>query len=402
MSGASHALSNLRGTVIVAVLAFHSSLAYLASAPAPTLGFNQAPYAWRAFPIVDSTHWLGFDIFCAWLDVSLMALMFFLSGLFTASSLSRKGSLGFFSDRLWRIGLPFALAVTFLSPLAHYPAYSQRAVDPSLTGYWQQWFSLPFWPSGPEWFLWQLLGINAVAALMFLVAPRSLELLNRFAGWACARPVKLFTLLAAASVIVYVPFALAYSPWRWSAVGPFSFQICRPMLYLVFFFAALAIGSRGLDRGLLRCDGPLARNWPAWLAIAAGTFMLWAGLTWLTQPDWSEAPWAARVGSSLAYAIACPAGVLFIIAASLRLAQIRLRALDSLSANAYGMYLIHYVFIVWLQYALLGIALPAIVKAMVVLGIALALSWTITSAYYRLARGLSGLGLGRIAAPVHR
>ena len=37
--------------------------------------------------------------------------------------------------------------------------------------------------------------------------------------------------------------------------------------------------------------------------------------------------------------------------------------LDSLKANAFGMYLIHYVFVVWLQYALLPAELPALVKA---------------------------------------
>jgi len=78
MTKSSLALSNLRAVVIVVVLAFHSFLAYIASAPQPTR-FDQPPYTWEAFPIVDSQHWLGFDIFCAWQDVSLMALMFFSS-----------------------------------------------------------------------------------------------------------------------------------------------------------------------------------------------------------------------------------------------------------------------------------------------------------------------------------
>ena len=36
--------------------------------------------------------------------------------------------------------------------------------------------------------------------------------------------------------------------------------------------------------------------------------------------------------------------------------------LDSLSANAYGMYIVHYLFVVWLQFALLNAALPAVGK----------------------------------------
>jgi hypothetical protein len=41
---------------------------------------------------------------------------------------------------------------------------------------------------------------------------------------------------------------------------------------------------------------------------------------------------------------------------------------NSLSSNAYRMYLIHYVFAVWLQYALLGAGLLAIGKAAIVFG----------------------------------
>jgi hypothetical protein len=36
--------------------------------------------------MVDSHRWFGFDIFCAWQDVYLMALMFFLSALFARPS----------------------------------------------------------------------------------------------------------------------------------------------------------------------------------------------------------------------------------------------------------------------------------------------------------------------------
>ena len=62
-------------------------------------------------PIIDSQRWFGFDLFCAWQDVSLMSLMFFLSGLFVPPSLARKGSSTFLSDRLLRIGLPLVLVV---------------------------------------------------------------------------------------------------------------------------------------------------------------------------------------------------------------------------------------------------------------------------------------------------
>ena len=72
-------------------------------------------------PIVDTHRWFGFDLFCAWQDISLMSLMFFLSGLFVPSSLARKGSATSLSDRLFRIGLPLVLVVPRLLPVTYSP-----------------------------------------------------------------------------------------------------------------------------------------------------------------------------------------------------------------------------------------------------------------------------------------
>ena len=146
MSRSSIALSNLRAVVIIIVLAFHAVLAYLASLPAGAYRFDDAPYRWQAIPIVDSQRFFGFDLFCAWQDVSLMSLMFFLSGLFVPSSLARKGSMTFLSDRFFRIGLPLAVVVVFLMPATYYPTYNVTAADPGLNAYWQHLTELPFWP----------------------------------------------------------------------------------------------------------------------------------------------------------------------------------------------------------------------------------------------------------------
>lgn len=386
MTKSNIALSNLRAVVIVIVVAFHASLAYVASAPSPT-AFGEAPYGWQAFPIVDAHRWLGFDLFCAWQDVSLMALMFFLSGLFAAGSLQRKGARTYVADRLWRIGLPFALAALFLSPLAFYPAYAARAADPTFIGFWRQWLTLPFWPAGPQWFLWQLLALNIFAAGLYVLAPSYIGKFRRLAAWAGTRPIKFFALLAAVSAAVYVPLAMAFSPWHWGAVGPFSLQLSRPPVYLTYFFAGFALGSYGTERGLLAFDGPLARNWWAWLAAAVLSFAFWAGFTSLTMPHWYQASALARLGGSLSYPVACAAGGLSLLAACLRWSGRRVPALDSLSANAYSIYLLHYPFVVWLQYVLLGSSLPAGGKLAIVLAGALAASWTLSAGFGRMTVG---------------
>ncbi len=380
MSRSSVALVNLRAVVIIIVLAFHSVLPYLASLPAAAYPFDTPPYLWLAFPIVDSQRWFGFDLFCAWQDVGLMTLMFFLSGLFVPSSLARKGSWKFLSDRLLRIGLPFVLAVIFLAPLAYYPAYRTTAVDLSLNAYWQHWLALPFWPCGPQWFLGQLLAFNVLAVALYRLVPGWDQPLVRLVDFAGGNPVRFVVVLVTASALAYVPLVLAYSPFEWTNIGPISFQLSRPLHYLVYFLAGVAVGTYGLDRGLLDCDGVLARRWPVWLATAFVGFLLWAAPTSVAMADWSNAPLIAKFAAGMGFVVACAAGCLCSLAICLRFAHWRLRAFDSLSANAYRMYLIHYVFAVWLQYALLDTALFAIGKAAIVFAGTLIMSWAIAAA----------------------
>jgi len=400
MSQANLAISNLRAIVIVIVIAFHSSLAYLASVPAQSARFDQAPYTWQAFPIVDTHRWIGFDVFCAWQDVSLISLMFFLGGLFVAPSLMRKGCWSYVTGRISRIGFPFVLVVLLLSPLALYPAYSVRTVDPSIAGFWEQWTSLPFWPNGPEWFLYLLLIMNMVAAGLYAVAPGYIKQLDRLAAWACERQIVFFAVLVAVSLVAYVPLALIYSPWSWSSVGPFSLQLSRPAHYLTYFFTGLAVGQVGLDRGLLTRDGPLARHWLMWFGSAVVSFGAWAGLTSLTMPDWAKAHFIAQVAATIAYPVACASGCLFLLAVCLRFSRNHIKVLDSLSTNAYAMYLVHYVFVVWLQYALLGSNLFPISKVAIVLSGALILSWASSAALNRLVLGAYVVGAKRTVGPV--
>jgi surface polysaccharide O-acyltransferase-like enzyme len=57
---------------------------------------------------------------------------------------------------------------------------------------------------------------------------------------------------------------------------------------------------------------------------------------------------------------------------------------SSLRDNAYGIYLVHYAFVSWLQYALLKSQLSGVAKLTIVLSLAVALSWITTAALRRI------------------
>ena len=272
-----------------------------------------------------------------------------------------------------RLGLPYVFGVLVLIPIAVYPAYLAIGGDPSLSVYLQHYVALPFLPNGQLWFLWQLLALNFVVVGLNWIAPDAVRALGRWSAAAGQRPHIYFSALIALSAIAYVPLALAFTPWAWSNSGLLSVQWCRPLLYGVYFFAGVGIGAAGIDVGLVAADGALGRRWKLWLGVAIASLFLWMGVTALTMNG--PAPVVIEIAAALCFVLACAGGCFFVIASSLRFGTTPSSGLDSLSTNAYSLYLVHYDFVVWLQYALLGTALFALIKGVIVFCGTLILSW---------------------------
>ena len=307
-------------------------------------------------------------------------------------SLARKQNWGFVRDRLLRLGLPFVFGVIFLVPIAEYPAYSVTAPDPSLADYFRSYLALPFVPNGQLWFLWQLLALNFIVTGLNFVAPNALKSLGRWSTQLGRRPLVYLAVLIAISTVAYVPLALAFTPWQWSDSGPLALQFGRPLLYGVYFFAGVGIGAGGIDEGLVAADGQLSKRWWLWLAAALAALFVWMGINFF-DARWSGASWRFKSLPIWGLSWPAPAVARFLVAASLRFGLTRSRPLASLSANAYSLYLVHYVFIVWMQYALLALAAPAVLKAPIVFVVTLVVSWIIILAVQRIPLGARLIGM---------
>jgi hypothetical protein len=393
MSKSSLALSNLRGFAIIMVVAFHSFIAYLGSQPTTPHPFDTPPYGWTANPIIDSARWFGFDLFCASQYVYLMHLMFFLSGLFVWPSLLRKGAKTFLHGRILRLGVPFLLGIYLLMPVTYFPVYRVTAVDPSWSAFLSHWLALPFSPAGPMWFLWFLLVLNIAAAGLYWLAPRAGEHLGRLSALAGTHPGRYFITLVAVSALAYIPLAAVFEPWQWVEFGPFSMQPSFSLQYVIYFFAGLGMGAYGFDRGLFDAEGMLARHWAGWLVGALAAFLLWIIPTALIVkgPDellaYAGVSTALKLVADLGFVLSSAAGCFALAALFLRFAAAPRPLLESLSQHAYGIYFVHYLFVIWLQYMLLDAPLPAIAKAAFVFTGTLVLSWGVTAAVCRSAIG---------------
>jgi hypothetical protein len=376
------AIGYLRPFVTILVLAHHAVLAYHPFLPAPSASITAMPRLWQAFPVLDTQRWTGFVLFAGFNDTFFMSLMFFLSGLFVWRSLQSKGAAGFLRDRALRLGLPFVIAAALIAPVAYYPAYLQTG-QRGLAGYWHAWMSLGNWPAGPAWFIWVLLAFDSMIAALFLIMPRWGDVLGRFLSGPLQHPVIFFLFLVAVSSIAYVPLALVVSPLAWTGFGPFAFQTSRIVHYFAYLLIAVGAGAYGIDRGLLAPGGKLARRWPLWVGVSLLTFCLSTIISIMLFSAKSP-QYTLKIIGDFAFTFSCAASCFAFLALFVRFSKKANTLGNSLRDNAYGMYLIHYAFVTWLQYALLKTELPALAKGFVVFGGTLALSWMATVALRRI------------------
>ena len=379
------ALDSVRSLLTLLVVAHHAVLAYFVYAP--PLGAFDPTLLWGAFPIIDSARAPGVDVLVLWNDSFFMALMFLLAGLFTGPSLARKGAGGFMADRFMRLGVPFVVSVGVLAPLAYWPAYLQRAAATPAAGFVDAWAKLGAWPAGPAWFLWVLLAFSALAALLHFVWPSALAALGRVGEWCRARPARLVGVWIVAALLAYMPVVMKVHYMHWANWGPFFVQSSRVLLYATYFCYGLALGwrSEGL-RELVAPAGPLARRWVRWQVAAGVGFVGFMAAVVVTAIKGSRGEF------SLAWSVA--AGVLMMVSAVLTSTGLlawaaRRRSVEnafwaSLRRNAYGIYLVHYAVVIWLQFALLRVEWPGLAKALLVTVAGITLSWALVAALRRL------------------
>jgi surface polysaccharide O-acyltransferase-like enzyme len=341
----------------------------------------------------DKMRWLGFDLVVLFNDSFFMACMFLISGLFVHGSLTRRGASNYLQHRSWRLGIPFLISIFVLMPIAYYPTFLRYhlpgTTDFNFFHFWWHTLTVGPWPSGPAWFLWVLLALDIAAAALWALAPRMLKMFGLLIFSLRDRPWTAFAAFLAASVVIYVPMRLLFGEASWLEPGgyPLPIQTSRILLYAGYFLTGVGIGVVSLRAGILREEGELARRWPVWLAFASlfyGAILLLVYVRHNWTADFDSPPLSWEVGYSLAFALFSAAMTFTVLAVFPAFASSSMKLLDAMRPQAYGIFVTHYVFIIWLQYAVYDFAWPAFVKFAIVFGGTLALSWTVTALLRRI------------------
>ena len=371
----------LRTIVTLIVLAHHSFLAYTSWA-----FLDRQNILSSTAPVVDVTRWGRFDYIENFDNVTLMALMFFVSGLFVYPALRKYGTSRFIRDRLLRLGVPFVFSVVFLMPIAYYAAWRLMGHDSGFPNFFKQLAKIGF-ISGPEWFIWVLLVFDVLFALAIVPLQQWMPTAERFMLKLKDRPFTTFLGIVFISVLAYLPLRLHYGSGAWVIFffQAVTVQISRVGLYALWFGLGFLVGAPGYAEGLLSRSGGLAKHWQLWvLGTAIAYNVLWFAPRWSEAHRFSHVNQERLVGVLLV--VSCTASC-FGFLALFRGIEIKPRAwMNSLSRCAYGMYLVHYVYVLWMQYLFVNRPMHATIKFLFVFLATTLLSWLTVEAALRIPK----------------
>src|ERR1700704_5009694 len=178
-----------------------------------------------------------------------------------------------------------------------------------------------------------------------------------------------------------MPFILGVSSGRGPRHSPLPIQPSRILLYAGYFFTGVGVGTVSLRTGMLAEYGALAKRWTVWLAFAFAFYgaillLVYAHHNWLA--DFNSPPVWWQTAYGLAFAMFSAAMTFTVPAVFLRVARSSLWLLDAMRPSAYGIYLLHFIFLIWLQYIVYDPAFPAVVKFAIVFIGTLSMSWAFT------------------------
>jgi hypothetical protein len=335
----------------------------------------------------DRMRWLGFDLVVLFNDSFFMACMFFISGLFVRDSLVRWGPANFLANRAWRLGVPFLISIFVVMPIAYYASFLRYhlpgTTDFNFFHFWWHMLTIGPWPSGSAWFLWVLLALGAIAALLWTAAGHKIEAFGKLIYAWRDRPLTTFVAFLIFSIIIYLPMRLIFGDSSWLVPGhyPLPIQTSRILLYAGYFFSGVGVGAVNLRTGILAEEGPLAKRWALWFGFAFAFYgaillLVYAHHNWLA--DFNSPPLWWHTTYGLAFAMFSGAMMFAVLAGFLRFARYSLWLLDAMRPSAYGIYLVHFIFLIWLQYIVYDPPFPAPVKFAIVFTGTLSMSWALT------------------------
>jgi peptidoglycan/LPS O-acetylase OafA/YrhL len=356
-------LDNLRAFVIVLVVILHGAMVYMADAP-----------SW--WYVIDTQNSFFFTLLVIIIDVPIMLIMFYISGHFALPSLVKRGPDKFLKEKFIRVGAPWIFGVLFLAPLTAYIYFISRDIDISYLEFWSSTFWTASFQQSVYWFLGILMLLFFLLVLAYDISERLRVAQPRLSQPNWKQFIIFWAIMSLGMSIIMGWFPI--DTW-FTDMRILVFQPLRLPLYFGYFI----LGIYAHLNGWYRPGGYQPRLMP-WSAI-----WLTSGLLYLANRIFILPSTAESLIPEVVHAFLFNAFCLSSLMAGTALFQQKVNKntpfWKSLSANSYGIYYIHPLILYPLALLMRQFSLPPMIKAPLVIILAILLSWAFSAFFLRKA-----------------
>ena len=154
------------------------------------------------------------------------------------------------------------------------------------------------------------------------------------------------------------------------------------LLYACYFFIGAGVGCADLDAGVLSARGQLPKSRWSWLFVTLIPYALMWCMIYIKREILGNPPvlpWWYHLFYGTFFVLFSAAILFAILAFFLHSKSPGPNLLDRMQGEAYGMFLVHYPIVLWIQYWLFDVNVPAIAKAATAFVLTVILSWAVTA-----------------------
>lgn len=262
--------------------------------------------------------------------------------------------------------------------IAYFPSYYVAHNNTNIIAYIKDFFLIEKWPVGPPWFIWVLFLFNLLFAFTHSTFHKLYSRLGKLTSNFKHKPFLFFAVFLSFTWILYVPIAYNIGAGTWTGFGPFDFQLSRILLYLGYFMVGVFIGNSDFNVEIFSEKALLVKKWRLWIVLA---LIIYAILTIIGEPlaqmvkDNTINEFNAWMIYYTVYVASCTLSCIAFITTFRKLVNTESPWWNSISENAYLIYLTHYIFVTWIQFSLLNVNFSAFIKFALTFMLSLVLSW---------------------------
>jgi glucans biosynthesis protein C len=236
-------MDNIRWVMIILVVIMHLNVTYS----------NMGLWYYKEPAKVDLLSSMIFSIYGLFTQTYFMGLLFFISGYFVPGSYDKKGKVIFIKDRFVRLGIPALVYMLFIHPIAIMliGAYNPINIQGFLFWYIKYISSFTFiFTSGPLWFAVALLIFSVLYALLRPIFSRNFKQEKTY-KMVSVNHIHILIIIAVISIIAFV-IRLLYPtgvPLFNNDTGNFM-QLGYFSSYIVLFILGTVVYRRKLLEGI--------------------------------------------------------------------------------------------------------------------------------------------------------